>query len=81
MTPETFWTAVGTVVATVGIVYTFLRNFRKDINENFKEIKDDIKEMKTDIKLLTSRIDRLEVPVEERTLRVIYPKTGSEEQK
>lgn len=76
MTPETFWTAVGTVVATVGFICTFLRNFRKDMNDNFKEIKDDIKEMKTDIKLMTSRIDRLEVRVEERTLRVIYPKTG-----
>ena len=81
MNTETFWTAVGAAVATVGIIYTFLRNLRKDMNENFKEIKSDIKEMKTDIKLLASRIDRLEVRVEERTLKVVYTKTGSEEQK
>lgn len=51
-----FWTIVGTGAAVVGLIYTFLRNFKSDMNIRFDSVADRIDK-------LENRIDRLETKI------------------
>jgi hypothetical protein len=40
----TIWTIIGTGIATVAIIYTFLRNFKTDINSHIDRIEKQLSE-------------------------------------
>lgn len=94
MTAETFWTALGTVVATVSLIGWFFRNLKKDIKENFSaidkrfdkiderldKIDGELKEIRKDIGDIKIQVGKLEIRVDERTFRIKHYSTGTEEQ-
>ena len=87
MTDETLWTALGTIVAILSLIGWFLRNFKKDMLENFKEIKENFDKINTrfdkiEEKLanIDNRLSVLEIRVDERTFRINHYSTGTEEQ-
>jgi hypothetical protein len=38
MDTAVIWTIIGTTVGTIGIIYTFLRNFKTDINKHIDAV-------------------------------------------
>ena len=74
------WIAIGTAVAALALVYTMLRNLRADIKADMTEIKSDLKEVKKDIGEMKVQIGKLETRVDERTLRVKYLRTGTNQE-
>lgn len=55
-----FWTALGSVISIVSLVYLMFRNFKKDIIERFDKIEIEIKEVKLELKSIDQRLSRLE---------------------
>lgn len=64
MDSATLWTAIGTVVAIIGIMYALLYNFKKDIEGKFDK-RFDILEEKFD-----KRCDRIEEKFDKRCDRI-----------
>ena len=64
------------IAAFFGIFATIVVGFYalwNRLDKKFDKIDARFDEVRKDIQLLTSRVDRLEVRVEERTFRVVYP--------
>jgi predicted nuclease with TOPRIM domain len=57
------WTIIGVAVAAVGLIYTFIRNLKNDINERFETI---IRNLKNDINERFETMDRKFDKVNER---------------
>lgn len=54
----TILTTVGTGAAVVGIIYSFLRNFKTDINSHIDRIENEMKQMHSDFKKETFKMDQ-----------------------
>lgn len=72
------WTAIGTGIAVIAFTYTMLRNFKIDIDKRFDALFLELKEIRKDIGRIEVQVGKLETRVEERTLRVHYPETGTQ---
>ena len=53
------WTILGPMGTIAGLFYMIIRNFKKDMKEEFKEIKNDIKN-------IDNRLSKIEGRLEER---------------
>lgn len=56
MDAATIWTVIGSAGGTVGLVYTFLRNFREDIHKDINRLDKRCDEMHQDIKRNEKRL-------------------------
>jgi prefoldin subunit 5 len=54
------WTAIGSAVAVLALVYTMLRNFKSDISIEIREVAKRIESVDKRIDSLDKRIDSLE---------------------
>ena len=73
------WVAIGTGVSALTLVYFMIRNFKSDMYDNFKMLNARLDSISKDIVDIKVQIGKLETRVDERTLRVHYPRTGTKE--
>jgi SMC interacting uncharacterized protein involved in chromosome segregation len=53
------WTIIGVAVAAVGLIYTFIRNLKNDINERFETMDRKFDKVNERIDKLSERVDNI----------------------